>query len=455
MRGGNTFYLPEDKIIFHGLNPLGFYRGQIPVNSTNVALSERLQEKIEIFPLSMNENVNFSDQGNIYYHLDCFMQVLPDGMIILLNKDMLSNESYGKLVEFFGARVIDLGYNYQKRKPILNFVSIIDPLDQKINIIAPNWPNSLVKRINFLGYRVIMGSMLDNKSSLYSRGLTDKVAPHLPGGISNFDQGDFVYGHAGPHCLTLDICGSNLDRSFELQKLQDRFCLEDLKSLNLYQIRALITNRELHLEDVQDLNAIQISALLAGVPRGFFKEITNYFQLKAYQSNPMISLDILQEIRNAYQLKAYQSNPRISLDILKCVENIFQVNALQIPEVDPLVALQINSDEECMLLERFPELGIEIKKLKMDYQIEAYKACKNIELASKITTEPALTIVKAGGGSEELSMPIFNFYKSFNEIGWNCLEAMKHGLTIREVEEHSKGFTCKFDYQTIVSKTTA
>jgi hypothetical protein len=196
---------------------------------------------------------------NAYYHLDCFMQLLPDGRVIILNSNILSEASQEKMYEIFGDDFIDL--DYSGYDPVLfNFISI-----QKNNqtyVLASNLPADIVKSLQDLGLIVITSCMLDPTSPTYHKELAEQVALRLQkdgfetataenlttgvlknrngypvddgtalppderdkayfvsstGESSSLDecfsedyrQNGFDYGVGGPHCLTTDFGSDN------------------------------------------------------------------------------------------------------------------------------------------------------------------------------------------------------------------------------------------------------
>lgn len=131
--GGNTLFIPAREgiskpLFLHGLDPYGHYylshgkssknnsylnKSSITRNfnnpadlknfffkispaSTTMAMKTALA-KIGVKAIGISMNSDFlkktSKHCNLYYHLDCFCHVLPDGRLIILNKKMLCKNS--------------------------------------------------------------------------------------------------------------------------------------------------------------------------------------------------------------------------------------------------------------------------------------------------------------------------------------------------------------------------
>lgn len=109
--GGNVIYASQKKLLFHGIDPDGHYGHgkngplfyatpreeyyKIDPKKTNQLLQNELaQHQIMVKGLGLNPEVLSYNSGrvlkNYYFHLDCFMHLLPDGRLIILNKKILS-----------------------------------------------------------------------------------------------------------------------------------------------------------------------------------------------------------------------------------------------------------------------------------------------------------------------------------------------------------------------------
>jgi len=269
--GGNIFYFPEKKILFHGLDPSGHYGlirpsfhtkdtkleyTKVDPVSTNRTLGKALKP-FDIYVVGLRTNMDLISykNGNVhddyYYHLDCFMQALPDGRVVILNKNMLSESAQRRMQQIFGDDFIDLAYPDYLTKPVLlNFIAI--PYESKFAIISPNLPDSIIESLSHLNLKVITPSMLDSRHAHYNRVLAERVvvelakegydtmnagnlATHLPWKNKGYALTDgkrlgpeyrdkalgndsvpiddyfsknevsFVYGAGGPHCFTTEI----------------------------------------------------------------------------------------------------------------------------------------------------------------------------------------------------------------------------------------------------------
>lgn len=196
--GGNIFYLPDKKTLIHGLEPGGRYgvirpsfyneKNRLRYSTfdpadTNIKLSSELKlYDINVIGLRMNPAVIRAAMGKIhgdyYFHLDCFMQLLPDGRMIILNKEMLSKDSQVILTQLLGKNLIDLGYEFYIDFPVsLNFISI--PMGHKTHIITARIPDSIINSLAKLNLEVITPQSLDSKSHHYNAKLAANVLIHL------------------------------------------------------------------------------------------------------------------------------------------------------------------------------------------------------------------------------------------------------------------------------------
>jgi len=272
--GGNVICVPFLKTILHGLHPESHYVKEdastyltssredyyeIDPILTNQRLKEALsQYGIDVLGLELCDEVIAHNNGctreDYYYHLDCFMQLLPDGHLLILNKKILSDDAQRRLEKLFGDKIIDLAYSgYLTEPTILNFVTI--PKDNNFIFVSSFLPESVIENISKLGYSLITPHSLDVRHNKYNKELSKRVsevlraegyteakdnnlATYFPINdhgyllddgrkidfealntrIPNMQQFineyycehpvSFVYGGGGPHCLTTEIISS-------------------------------------------------------------------------------------------------------------------------------------------------------------------------------------------------------------------------------------------------------
>lgn len=258
--GGNIFYSQKRKLLLHGLNPEGRYHESFKPepSQTNQHLSEKLSPAgisvhgLELNPLLM-EYKNRRVQAYNYYHLDCFMQLLPDGRMIILNKEILSPSSQEKMKELFGDDFIDLAYPDYLSKPVLfNFIAlqknnqtqVISPVlpeyvknalqQLQINVITPDSLNSRMSNTFDITFSEQVASVLQKEG--YETANAQNLTTHVPKNVNGYglDNGDrlssnirdtalgasgkpldeyyatgtptlFTKASGGPHCLITDI----------------------------------------------------------------------------------------------------------------------------------------------------------------------------------------------------------------------------------------------------------
>lgn len=199
--GGNLFYLPSLNKIFHGMTPGGYYAKReglllskmSPENYYKVipaVTNQRLQEqlaphKIDVEGLELNPDVinqlNHEGQSialDHYYHLDCFMQLLPDGRLIILNKKILTEASWTKLESLLGDKLIDLGYENYLSSPVI-FNSVVICKEDETYLIAPNLPKIIRESLAKLNLIVITPETLTVGSEYYQENYARKVAEIL------------------------------------------------------------------------------------------------------------------------------------------------------------------------------------------------------------------------------------------------------------------------------------
>ncbi len=289
--GGNMFYVPSLKVVLHGLAPGGHYGKKeskknfltykredyykFDPSQTNIRLKKALNHHgVNVIGLELHPDVIHYDKSKVrehfYYHLDCFMQVMPDGRLIILNKKILSGYDQIALQNLFGDKFIDLSYpDYLTNPIIFNFIAI--PNEDDFTLISPTLPESVLASLSKLGLSLITPESLDPKHERYhkehakrvaeilkSEGHVDasatNLATHLAININgyrfkngkelSFDDIDslgkkmscklddcysnqkisFVYGLGGPHCFTTEIIPSKPVRVCNTKKVKQNSC---------------------------------------------------------------------------------------------------------------------------------------------------------------------------------------------------------------------------------------
>lgn len=259
--GGNIFYYAPKKIFLHGIDPPPESRYSVcyigsrttTPQKTNEVLSKILADRgISVVGLEINPIIKAQkDVHDKYYHLDCFMQLLPDGRLVIVNKEILSKASQEKLLEIFGSNFIDLAYSGYLSPILFNFLSI--PINDQIHLLSSFLPEEVIQALKNLQLKVITPGSVDATNPAYNRELAEKVAFKLQeegfdategnlttsvpkkrngyfaedGTLIPFDEIDrlygsnflslneffrevylvngFNYGGGGPHCLIADI----------------------------------------------------------------------------------------------------------------------------------------------------------------------------------------------------------------------------------------------------------
>lgn len=307
---GNTLYSTTQKVLFHGLQPGGHYFLKVNTLQTTQKLKEKLASHgIAVYGLKLNSNLFKNVRGleivtQHYYHLDCFMQLLPNGRLVILNQKLLSKESIAKLKEIFGKDFVDLAYADYLAKPVLfNFFALQN--DNKIIVISPELPASLLKFLRDLDLVVITPNMLDARDPNYDSKLSEKVAKelqkegyttastgnlaiHLPANDNGYpvddgrsfspfllNMGDehgrdkvdkvycchkisFTYGSVagGPHCVIADILPNVVKREQSLASTKSTLFVEEFKSSDisknstLHKKESSITSGQVAINDI-------------------------------------------------------------------------------------------------------------------------------------------------------------------------------------------------------------
>lgn len=186
--GGNCIYLPHLNLLLNGVGLSGGdsenYKG--PDGDKKISLTktyERLQSElkslgIEVMGIKFNPEIVGGNFKEFYYHLDCFMQFLSNGKLIILNKKMLSEDCRKFLEDKLQDKFIDLEYEGYLEKPILlNWVEI--RAGEANYCLVPNLPDEIIKKLNLLGLTVITPSALDPESPRYDRKFCEKVVEEL------------------------------------------------------------------------------------------------------------------------------------------------------------------------------------------------------------------------------------------------------------------------------------
>lgn len=201
--------------------------------------------------LAQLDTEGYPIRDDFYYHLDCFMQLLPDGRLVILNKNILLNSSWMKLQILLGDRFIDLSYlEYLTQPFIFNFIAI--PKDDSFALISPRLPESVTKALSNIGLKIITPDTFDPSNKYFDREFACSVAKILrdegyleaqyanlttnfsenkhgyifngkvllktdvdkitsPQTIAAFYKNaplSFMKGYGGPHCLTIDLVPS-------------------------------------------------------------------------------------------------------------------------------------------------------------------------------------------------------------------------------------------------------
>lgn len=162
--GGHVFYIPGKQILLHGndlgghYQPAHGYRSYYLDEQTHQLANALALEGLEVLGVQLSPTVKAQlahNQLNDYvYHLDCFMQVMPDGKVLILNSAILAKDSLARLQQALGDSWIDLAYEDYLTRPILfNFLTI--PYQQRWRILSNRLPASLYDQLTHLGYELI------------------------------------------------------------------------------------------------------------------------------------------------------------------------------------------------------------------------------------------------------------------------------------------------------------
>jgi hypothetical protein len=227
--GGNTFYLEEGNFLLHGNNAGGQYlnaSGEYifdPAEQTEVIKKVLTPEGVTVLPITLAREVSGIKSPihtHFTYHLDCFMQAMPDGRLLVLNAKMLSDDSLQMLKDNLGDRLVDLAYSdYLKKPMLLNFLTV--PNDEgKLRIISGVLPTEVHAKLIDIGYLLTTPETFCETSPYYDGDYSDSVITQMqgPAGSSAADTAGFVSvlnngfnnvfnagGSGGLHCLVLDV----------------------------------------------------------------------------------------------------------------------------------------------------------------------------------------------------------------------------------------------------------
>jgi hypothetical protein len=193
--GGNMLYLPsEDKnksILFHGTTPNGFYRCtssrtdyDFPPKKTNKILNEVLKKhNVIVEGLELNKKLIYDESGrnaanNHYYHLGCFMTILPNNSLLILNMNILSPESQDIVKKYF-SKIIDMKYEpYILRSFIPNPLCIGDK-DNFTILFSSRLPEICKYILSLHHLKFITSACLDSREDDFIPELADKVVELL------------------------------------------------------------------------------------------------------------------------------------------------------------------------------------------------------------------------------------------------------------------------------------
>ena len=114
-----------------------------------------------------------------YYHLDCFMTFIPNGKVIILNKNMLKPGSYSDLVSTLGEEnIIDLKYDYLRQPVTFNLVVI--PLEEKqFLLFGPSLPEEILSKLESHGYYLLTPESLNSAHFRFNAELARQVSETL------------------------------------------------------------------------------------------------------------------------------------------------------------------------------------------------------------------------------------------------------------------------------------
>jgi hypothetical protein len=189
--GGNIIYSPKSKLLFHGINPCGFYRCSQDIQQydfnphvTNKELGKILKEyNIAVYGLGLHRNILAArmtgrDPASYqYYHLDCFMSCLPDNRILILNMEILCPKSQSLLRENF--EIIDLKYENYIREAFIPNTLCIGTSDNYTVIFSHRLPEKCKVILDVHQIKYITPSTLESREKDFDVVFSEKVANNL------------------------------------------------------------------------------------------------------------------------------------------------------------------------------------------------------------------------------------------------------------------------------------
>ncbi|WP_345195800.1 hypothetical protein [Kistimonas scapharcae] len=110
MDGGNVIYSTMRQLLLHGNNFAAQFEGGDP---RCIQATRELEIKMQIVGvrvIGIDTNIRFYKLAirRTFFHLDCFMHLLPDERLLVMNKKLLTNESFERLKHEWGDDLIDL-----------------------------------------------------------------------------------------------------------------------------------------------------------------------------------------------------------------------------------------------------------------------------------------------------------------------------------------------------------
>lgn len=214
LEGGNVVHFTKDDIttLYIGNYP----HVELPHRDAIDAYLEIVERKqtirrldnIEVELLTVNCEVpqGYSQTDYIklieehYFHLDCFITIIPDlGKIIILNKQLIDHTSFEMLADDFGENnVIDLNHDFLTNPFSLNMVAIPLTTNEYL-LFASTLPDQVAHDLETHGFRVVYNQTFNPNHRAFNAELTEQVTQelqllgwgadkeHLIDGIPNFN----------------------------------------------------------------------------------------------------------------------------------------------------------------------------------------------------------------------------------------------------------------------------
>jgi N-dimethylarginine dimethylaminohydrolase len=188
--GGNLIYAPERLAVLQGWYPAGYHKTAYQalhlthMESYTVLRKVLLHEGVELVPVLLKNSV---DTGR-YYHLDTYMQRLPDGRLLLLSKNMLKPESYKALKDYWGEDLIDLNYEAYNITPcMLNFTCVPNKEAGSYYLVSHELPQVLYDQIRIINKKStkrikltwVTPQSITHDSGKYCSDLAGQVAEYM------------------------------------------------------------------------------------------------------------------------------------------------------------------------------------------------------------------------------------------------------------------------------------